>query len=323
MLRTVLKTYRNIEMRGIFTVAFFTVVAGVALAQQDPQFTQYMFDRLSVNPAVAGTGGQLCGTALLRQQWTGFDGAPKTGLLNAHMPINSISSGVGLSIYMDELGQQKSTFARAHYSFHRRFGAGTFGIGVYVGLGSHTLGRNWLARDPVAEDTAIPTNGQSDSGFDLGAGLYYTAPTFWVGISSTHLPETELEDVSISMARHYFVQAGYEWAIGGNKDYVLMPSTLIKSDGTSTQFDLNAMFLYNNMVWLGVSYRTEDAIAPMIGYQHAMLDGRSMLRIGYSYDVTTSTLSNYSSGSHEVMLNYCVSLVKPPKEEFYRNVRFL
>lgn len=309
-------------MRGILTAVCGLAVAGSVLAQQDPQFSQYMFDRLSVNPAVAGTTGQLCATALLRQQWSGFEGAPKTGLLNAHMPINKISSGVGLSVYLDELGQQKSTFARFHYSFHRKIGAGTLGIGIYAGMGSHALGRNWIARDPVADDAAIPGNGASQGGFDLGAGIYYTSPKLWVGISSTHLPETELDDVSIKMARHYFIQAGYNWDISGDKKYVLQPSTLIKSDGTSTQFDLNATLLYNNMVWLGVSYRTEDAIAPMIGYQFAPNE-KSMVRLGYSYDVTTSQLRNYSSGSHEVMLNYCVLLVKPPSTQIYRNVRFL
>ncbi|MCW5900293.1 MAG: type IX secretion system membrane protein PorP/SprF [Flavobacteriales bacterium] len=310
-------------MRGIATAAVCAVLGSVSFAQQDPQFTQYMFDRLSINPAVAGTTGQLCATALLRQQWTGFDGAPKTGLLNAHMPLAKISSGIGLSVYLDELGQQKSTFARLHYSFHRKLGAGTFGIGLYAGLGSHTLGRDWIATDGVATDAAIPDNGQSQGGFDLGAGLYYASPTFWIGLSSTHLPETELDDVSIKMRRHYWVQAGYDWKIGGDAKYVLQPSTLIKTDGTSTQFDVNATFLYNSMVWLGVSYRTEDAIAPMIGYQHKMPNGKSMLRVGYSYDVTTSQLRNYSSGSHEVMVNYCVLLEKKPDLQIYRNVRFL
>lgn len=298
------------------------MVAGSVLAQQDPQFSQYMFDRLSVNPAVAGTTGQLCATALLRQQWSGFEGAPKTGLLNAHLPINKISSGVGMSVYLDELGQQKSTFARFHYSFHRKIGTGTLGIGVYAGMGSHALGRNWIAIDDPSNDAAIPSNGASQGGFDLGAGIYYTSPKLWVGISSTHLPQTELDKVSIKMARHYFVQAGYNWDLSGDKKYVLQPSTLIKSDGTSTQFDLNATLLYNNMLWLGVSYRTEDAIAPMIGYQFTPNE-KSMVRIGYSYDVTTSQLRNYSSGSHEVMLNYCVLLVKPPSTQIYRNVRFL
>jgi len=299
------------------------MVTGASFAQQDPQLTQYMFDRLSINPAVAGTTGQLCATGFFRQQWTGFDGAPQTGLLNAHMAIPKISSGVGLSVYLDELGQQKSTFARLSYSFHRKIGVGTLGIGVSAGLISHSLGNNWIARDPVADDTAIPGNGQTDSGFDLGAGLYYTSPTFWIGISSTHLTEAELDDVSIKAVRHYFVQAGYDWAINGDKKYVLQPSTLIKSDGTSTQVDLTATFLYNNQVWLGVSYRTEDAIAPLIGYQYQLPNKKSMLRIGYSYDVTTSRLKNYSSGTHEIMLNYCVLLEKKPDLQIYKNVRFL
>lgn len=310
-------------MRGILTAVVGVVVASASFAQQDPQLTQYMFDRLSINPAVAGTTGQLCATGFFRQQWSGFDGAPQTGLFNAHMPISKISSGVGLSVYVDELGQQQSTFARLSYSFHRKIGPGTFGIGLSAGLLAHTLGSNWIARDNVADDSAIPAVGRSDSGFDLGAGLYYTSPTFWIGLSSTHLTELELDDVSIKAVRHYFVQAGYDWAINGDKKYVLQPSTLIKSDGTSTQVDLTATFLYNNQVWLGVSYRTEDAIAPLIGYQFELPNKKSMLKIGYSYDVTTSRLKNYSSGSHEIMVNYCMLLEKKPDLQIYKNVRFL
>ncbi|MEO8590700.1 MAG: type IX secretion system membrane protein PorP/SprF [Flavobacteriales bacterium] len=309
-------------MRGIFTAAVCAAVASVSFAQQDPQFTQYMFDRLSINPAVAGTTGQLCGTLLLRQQWSGFDGAPRTALLNAHMPIKRISSGVGISVFLDELGQQKSTFARFSYSFHRKVGAGTLGIGLSAGMVSHTLGNDWQATDPVSQDEAIPANGNSDMGWDVGAGLYYVSPTLWLGISSTHLTEVELANVSIQTRRHWFFQGGYDWAIKGDKKYVLQPSFLVKNDGESTQLDITGTFLYNNMVWLGVSYRTEDAICPLIGYQFKPTP-KSMLRIGYSYDVTTSTLANYSSGSHEIMLNYCVLIEKPPDVQIYRNVRFL
>lgn len=317
-----LHTERNNSMRGIITVAICAAVASASFAQQDPQFTQYMFDRLSINPAVAGTSGQLCATALLRQQWTGFDGAPKTALLNVHGPIKSISSGVGLSVYLDELGQQKSTYARLSYSFHRKIGAGTLGIGLMAGMMSHTLGNDWQATDGVPGDASIPANGNSDTGWDLAGGLYYVSPTLWAGISSTHLTEVELRNVSIQQRRHWFVQAGYDWALKGDKKYIIQPSVLMKSDGTSTQFDITGTFLYNNMVWLGVSYRTEDAIAPLIGYQFKPTD-KSMLKIGYSYDVTTSKLKNYSSGSHEIMLNYCIAIVKPPDVQIYRNVRFL
>ena len=89
-------------MRGILTTMVCVGLAGASFAQQDPQYTQYMFDRLSVNPGVAGTSGNICITALLRQQWTGFEGAPKTGLLNLQMPIAKISSGIGISAYSDQ-----------------------------------------------------------------------------------------------------------------------------------------------------------------------------------------------------------------------------
>ena len=310
-------------MRGITTVALCAVLGSASFAQQDPQYSQYMFDRISINPGVAGTSGSMCVTALLRQQWSGFEGAPKTGLFNFQMPISKISSGVGISFYADQLGQQKGTIARLHCSFHRKLGPGTLGMGLYVGMTSRSLGSDWIAVDDVTQDAAIPDNRVSPTGFDMGLGFYYVAPTFWVGLSSTQLPQTKLEQVSIQNARHYYLQGGYDWAIGGNKKYVLQPSVLVKTDGTTPQLDVNATFLYNNMVWLGVSYRTEDAIAPMLGYQYKFPNGNSSIRLGYSYDVTTSLLSNYSSGSHEVMLNYCFKIVKPEKLEIYRNIRFL
>jgi type IX secretion system PorP/SprF family membrane protein len=283
-----------------------------------------MFDRLSVNPAVAGGTGNICATALMRQQWTGFDGAPKTGLINLQGPLNKINSGLGLSVYFDKLGQEKSTIARLHYAYHFKVGSqSTFSAGIYAGMSGRALDGRWIAIDPVTDDNAIPTSGKSASGFDLGAGLYYKSPKMWLGISSTQLPETELSDVSIKNKRHYYVQAGYDWAMGGNNKYTLQPSILLKSDASSTQLDIGALFLYDDMLWIGASYRTEDAIAPMIGYQHKFPKGDSMLRLGYSYDVTTSELKNYSSGSHEVMLSYCFKIVKPVVNEIYHHPRFL
>ncbi|MBS1582515.1 MAG: type IX secretion system membrane protein PorP/SprF [Bacteroidetes bacterium] len=311
-------------MRGIITAVACVLVGTASFAQQDPQFTQYMFDRLSVNPAVAGTTGDICASVLLRQQWSGFTGAPKTGLVNVHGPISKINSGVGLSVYFDKLGQENTTAARVHYAYHFRVGSQSIlSLGVYAGLTGRTLGKDWVAVDPVATDEAIPANGKSASGFDLGAGIYYKSPKIWLGVSSTQLPETDLSAVSIVNTRHYYVQGGYDWAIKGDKKYTLQPSILVKSDGTSTQVDLNALFLYDEKFWLGVGFRTEDAIAPMIGYQYKFPSGNSMARIGYSYDVTTSELKNYSSGSHEVMVSYCFKIVKPRPIEIYHHPRFL
>lgn len=300
-------------------------IGSTALAQQDPQFTQYMFDRLSINPAYAGSTGNICATALMRQQWSGFSGAPRTGLINIHGPINSINSGIGLSVYMDKLGQQNSTMVRLSYAYHFKLTAtSTLSLGLYGGLASRSLGNSWVATDPVADDNVIPSVGRSNSGFDMGAGVYYKGPKAWAGLSSTQLPQTEFKDVSMANVRHYYAQGGFDWWIGGNRMYTLQPSVLVKSDGTSTQFDLSALFLYNDKVWAGASFRTEDAIAPMIGYQHTFAgQTSSMLRIGYAYDVTTSELRNYSSGGHEILLSYCFNVVRTPPTSINRHPLFL
>lgn len=311
-------------MRGIITAVACAALVGSIYGQQDPQFSQYMFDRLSVNPGVAGSSGNICATALLRQQWTGFEGAPKTGLINLQGPISKINSGIGLSVYFDKLGQESSTIARLHYAYHFKVGSqSTLSAGVYVGMTNRGLEGKWIAIDDVATDNSIAAGSSSATGFDMGAGLYYKSPNLWLGVSSTQLPQTELKDVNIQNVRHYYVQAGYNWALGGNKKYTLQPGLLLKSDATSTQIDIGALFLYDETVWVGASYRTEDAIAPMIGYQYKFPKGDSMLRVGYSYDVTTSDLKNYSTGSHEIMLNYCFMIVKPVVNEIYHHPRFL
>jgi type IX secretion system PorP/SprF family membrane protein len=142
----------------------------------------------------------------------------------------------------------------------------------------------------------------------------------YVGLSTTHITETSMENLNIDMARHYYIMAGYDFQI--NSQFTLKPAVFAKTDAASTQIDLNCSVLYNNMVWLGVSYRTADAIAPMVGFQKEF-GGNSMLKIGYSYDVTTSQIKDYSSGSHEIMLNYCFKIVPPSKVQKYKNVRFL
>lgn len=290
--------------------------------QQDPQFTQFMFDKLSINPGYAGIGNELCVTGFYRQQWSGFDGAPVTTMVNGHMPIRSINSGVGLTFYSDELGQEKSSLIRGHFSYHlKNVGPGKLGLGASIGYLSKDLGSNWVAIDPVADDTSIPDNSTSAGTIDFSFGAFYKSQRFYAGLSSTHLSEGELKDMSIQTARHYYVQAGYTHALSPSMD--LMPNILLKSDAASTQIDINVMAMYKNSLWLGVSGRVDDAVAPMIGYRHEMANGLSAIRIGYSYDITMSELNNYSSGSHEIMLNYCMKLKKPLPPQIYKNVRFL
>jgi type IX secretion system PorP/SprF family membrane protein len=320
-----------------YAIALVFIIGFVAQssAQQEPQFTQFMFDRLSINPAFAGTQDAICATLLGRQQWSGFSGQPSTGLLNINGPIESIRSGIGASVYVDEIGPLTSTAVRLSFAYHIKLGGATkLSLGAAVGIMNSVVNPNWIAYDYSAPpnpesqgigtgvgDNSIPQFRESASAFDASFGAYVYNPKFYAGLSAIHLPAGDLDPLNIRLARHYYFMAGYNFDL--TPQLVLTPHVLAKSDLASTQFDANATVMYDNTFWLGVSYRLQDAVAPMAGYQYQMPSGKSTLRIGYSYDFTTSQLNNYSSGSHELMLSFCYKLEKPLPNRVYKNPRFL
>lgn len=307
-------------MRKILLTASSFLIGCVTFAQQDFQFTQYMFDRLSYNPGFAGIDGKICGTGMFRQQWSGFDGAPKTILLNVHGPVKVLRGGLGVSFFKDKLGQFNDTYARLSYSFHKVIGPGTLGVGLSAGMVGKSINNAWVAIDPVNTDNAIPDNAVSQTTYDLSLGLYYTAPSFYVGLSSTHLTESDLNTIGYLNKRHYYVLAGYNWQTP-SPDWMVLPSILVKSDAASTQVDITVRGMWKNMVWAGFSYRLQDAIPILLGYQQPL--GKGMIRVGYSYDITLSEIKTYSNGSHEFMVNYCFSPDPPVRIQKKKTVRFL
>lgn len=308
-------------MKRLFTLLIGLSIVWNVSAQQDPQFTQFMADRLSINPAFAGSKDAVCATLMYRNQWAGFDGAPTTMMFNGHAPIRSIRSGVGLTFFNDNIGQLSTNILRAHYAYHLKVGSNFLNVGASIGMYNSSIGTNWRPIDE--EDDVIPMVGQSNTKFDASLGVYFHRPgQFYAGLSSTHLSQGEMEDVNIEIARHYYLMGGYIFDL--NPSFNINPNVLIKSDIASTQYDLNVNAEYhtgNKMIWLGVTYRTVDAIAPQVGYQHQF--GKNVLRVGYSYDVTTSQLSNYSNGSHEISVNFCFKIEKPLPKEIHKTVRFL
>jgi len=310
-------------MRKILLVAASAFIGISAYSQQDPQYSHYMFDRLSINPGYTGIDNKICITGIFREQWAGFEGQPQTFLLNVHGPVKTLRGGVGLSYFNDQLGFFKHNVARLSYSYHLPAGPGILGMGISAGIISSALNPTWVAIDPVASDGAIPDASISQTTYDIGFGLYYKTNDLYVGLSSTHLTESDLNTLNVKNSRHYFLIAGWDKMI--NQQLTIRPSTRVESDGTSTQIDLNVNGLYNFTqtigAWLGVGYRVKDAIVPMFGYQQVM--GSGMLKIGFSYDVTTSEIKNYSSGSIEGMVNYCFTVDKPPVIQKSKNPRFL
>ena len=317
-------------MKKYIVSAAFFFIGIAAFAQQDAQFTQNMFNKLSINPGYAGANGGICGTFLSRTQWTGFDGHPSTNLFSVDALLFS-KHGVGLTVFQDKLGIETSLVAKLAYSYHLTLGPGSLGIGVEAGMLNKSFGDDFIAVDDYTLDPSIPNSGTSASTFDLGLGLYYNIPNkMYVGISTLHLTASELKDVAdnggegslnYAQSRHYYIMAGYDWDMsGGAQKWVLKPSVLAKTDASSTQLDVNALVMYNKLVWGGVTYRVEDAVAALAGVNIPQLPG---LKIGASYDITMSDLGDHSNGSLEFMIKYCTNISKPAKREVYHSVRFL
>lgn len=318
-----------------------SVFSGILFAQQDPQFTQFMHSKLIYNPGYAGTSEAICANVLYRQQWVNFPGAPKTGLLSFDMPLGSLPIGVGLNVMSDQIGFEKTLFARLALSYNRHIGAGVLGLGIDGGVLQKQFNGTWITPDgngvydPTIPDykstqttgsgASIVTNpGLNKLTYDFGFGAFYTiANKMYVGLSSTHLAAQDLAgggSVKFSLARHYYLVGGYTFNLGAGGIHGINPNVKIKSDAASTQLDLNLTYIWNNLFWAGVSYRMQDAIAPMVGAK--FLKTKS-LKVGYSYDLTLSKIKGYSSGTHEVMLGYCFDVNRKPKVTSYRNVRSL
>ena len=298
-------------------------------SQQDAQFTQNMFNKLSVNPGSAGHNGGFCATLLTRTQWIGFDGRPQTHQFSGDARFGR--HGVGLTIAQDQLGIERSFAVKGAYAFHLPLGPGELGIGLDIGMVSKSFSNNFVAIDDATLDPSIPNANTSAKSFDASFGLFYEIKkTMYVGISTLHIPQSSFQDAAdgggegaldFKQARHYYIMAGYEYDMsGGSEKWVLKPSILAKTDASSTQLDVNAMVVYNKLVWGGVSYRLQDAIAVLAGVNVPQAPG---LKIGVAYDVTTSSLGDHTSGSLEFMVRYCKNISKTPKREVYHSVRFL
>jgi type IX secretion system PorP/SprF family membrane protein len=303
--------------------ACLLLIASFSYAQQDPQISQYMYNRLGFNAGYAGANGSICATLIGRQQWVGFDGAPKTNVLSIDAPVKKLHGGLGLTIATDKLGFENNFFGKLAYAFRLPIGDdGNLGIGVEAGMYNKSINGDWKATDDVSADKAIPVGKAADNTFDLGFGIHYHTPKFYVGLSSTHLNQGKIQKdkLNFEIARHYFVTAGYNYDI--NETFTLRPSVLVKSVGSATTLDANVNVLYNNLLWLGVSYRTSDAIVPMVGFQKAF-NAKSAFKVGYAYDVTTSKLKTQSNGSHELMLGFCYTIIPKTTVTKYKNVRFL
>ncbi|MBI9057828.1 type IX secretion system membrane protein PorP/SprF [Labilibaculum sp. DW002] len=305
---------------------FFILLACSSLlakAQQDPQFSQNMFNILSVNPAFAGSEEDILVSAINRQQWVGFDNAPVSTVVNVSTPISFMGAdhGIGLTILSDKLGFEKNTAMRFSYAYQKKISTGSLNIGVSVGFQNNSLKGEWFVPTgdgfvSAEDDLGAGNIDDSKLVFDLGLGFYYHTNNFYVGTSVSHLNKPNIgynETVETYLARHYYGMAGYRYEL--NESWEILPSIFYKTDAVVSQFDLNTNIRYNKRIWGGVSYRVDDAIVGMLGVLF-----NNGIQIGYAYDISTSKIAK---GSHEFLLAYRFNTKLERRNQKYKSIRFL
>jgi type IX secretion system PorP/SprF family membrane protein len=298
-------------MKKLYFLLFIscTLLSLQSSAQQDPQYTQYMYNPQTINPAYAGSRDATTFALLLRTQWVNFDGAPRTGTFSANTPLGALENmGLGLSIVSETIGPAVNTNVNVDYAYHiytNDVNRLSFGIKAGIDLLDVDFSKLQIA-DPG--DPRFQNNIDNKLQPQIGAGVFYYSDDYYIGLSSPnflstkHFDESNIENTQItsvaSESVHYFLSAGYVLKI--NEDLKFKPATLVKAvSGAPLQWDVSANFLYNEKLTLGLAYRWSAAMSAMAGFQ--VSEG---MFIGVGYDYQTTDIETYSDGSYEVMLRY-------------------
>ncbi len=291
----------KILIMGVFCAATWSTYA-----QHEAMFTQYMNNELVVNPAYAGSQEALSVTALYRNQWAGFAGAPKTMSLNAHTLLRNDHIGLGGYIVSDEIGANSTTHMFGTAAYRTKVADDIdihFGISVGVSNYKGSYG------DLFVQNSADPNFSENYSSINpnFGAGVYMYSDKFYIGAGSPRLLWTTSKVgfyEAFSQRAHGFLTSGYVFDLA---DFVkFKPTVFFKFvPGSPSELDLTANFIYKDKYWGGLAYRSGESVDLLVMYQF-----NQQFKLGYSYDIGINSLSPYNGGSHEFVLNYRFHYVK-------------
>ncbi len=307
---------RTFKITGI-TLLLTLMVSGVIFGQQLPQFSQYMFNGLHINPGYAGYKGEPYIQSTYRSQWINFPGAPETFTVTADFAANEGKMGFGMSFLSDNLGPARTTGGLLTYAYRIKTGNKSWlGLGVSAGFSQYSIDGSMLDPNDYP-DSEIPDGRINLFTPNLNSGLFFHNERFYAGFSVFNMigkKSLEKEDVALaSHDFHYYLTAGYLFDLASNVK--LKPSFLIKEvKGAPTNMDLNAMFLFYDRIWLGGSYRSnfklgKDNLPENLGQRNAVaaiieIFATERLRLGYAYDHNLNVLNNYKNNSHELSVGF-------------------
>lgn len=291
---------------GVVTVML--VVLGLSTkAQQDPMYTQYMFNTQTINPAYAGTWESIGFMVLGRHQWTGWEGAPETYTFTVQAPLKNERVALGLNVINDKVGYVKRLYVFGDYSYLVPLSEKT---NLRLGLkGGFTSYSHNLQAHNILDPNDPSFVGEIDSKLkpNFGVGAFLYSKKAYVGFSIPRVVNSEFENdyqnFSVkSQLRHYFLMAGAVFPMGENikfKPTTLMKASFTSETGTPLQFDLSGNFLIKEKLWLGAMWRSGDSFGFIAQFLF-----KEKLRVGYAIDFSTTNLKNYNNGTHEIMVSY-------------------
>lgn len=317
-------------MRNILLVSFCMLVCTILSAQQEPQYTQFMYNKLGLNPGYAGSNETTCLTALHRSQWLGLEGAPTTQLLSMSMPLSNQRVGLGLNIHRSTISIFARTSVAGMYAYRFRLGSGYLGVGLQGSVrfidGDFTDSR-LRATEGLDRDEAIDQNALNKTVPNFGAGVYYQNDGFYIGLSAPRFLKNNIDlndDVGVigTEVPHLNFMLGATAKLNDNIDF--KPQVLVKFvENSPVDIDLNLSFVFVDRFMAGTTLRAGGERGNGLGESIDILLGVEVidnLFFGLSYDIGLTKLNEYNSGSVEGVLRYCFG---KSQGESIENPRFL
>lgn len=293
------------------------VVALGAMAQQDPQYSQYQFNQMVINPAYAGSRDAISAVIDVRQQWTGIDGAPRTQSFSLHGPLRRKRIGLGLSGYADQIGPKKIVAAYGNFAYILPLNTRLkLSFGLRAGIINYNFDWSKVTyRDQTETMISNPVGPQTK--LDADFGLYLKSQTFFMGLSATHITQPYIYQQSSEsvvtpgvfytadyrLQPHLFFVLGKAWAFGDN--VVFNPTLMLRHTATVNGGDLNFNFLLKQKVWLGVFTRSDKTVGALV-----QVYATEKLRIGYAFDRGLGKVQRQLGNSHEIMIGFDFNTVK-------------
>ncbi|HMG15183.1 MAG TPA: type IX secretion system membrane protein PorP/SprF [Saprospiraceae bacterium] len=295
------------------------IICSIAMyAQENPQYSHFLFNKLAYNPGYTGGREVLAVQALYRQQWQNIEGAPQTANIAIHSPFANRTGGIGLMITQDEIGLLSNTAVDALYAYRLHLGKSTtLSLGIQARFEYSKI--NWSkGKTTGGTDNLVPADNETTVKPNFGAGAYLTSGKFFIGFSVPQLMETTLyrdnldKLPSFKRFRTYYLMTGVEIPLSSSVDF--MPGMLVSyNPNAPLEAEWNLNLIFSKTLLIGASYRAGDSVDALLGVQLS-----KQLRMGLSYDYSLSELKKYNVGSFEAMLEYCFNY----NDTGIRNLRY-